>query len=61
MMESLASRAPTSPPDTGASRQATPFLDPAAAICTAKAGLEVVISMAIVPFFAFAKMPCGPK
>ncbi len=49
MMASFASRAPTSPPDTGASRVATDFARASAWIRTARDGSEVLMSQTTLP------------
>jgi hypothetical protein len=61
MIESLASRAPISPPDTGASTAPSPFAAAALAIRLASDGLEVVMSIKMVPGLACARMPPSPK
>eukprot|EP01139_Manchomonas_bermudensis_P006200 Amastigsp_a176671_8.p2 type:complete len:133 gc:universal Amastigsp_a176671_8:318-716(+) len=61
MIESRASRAPTSPPDTGASSECTPRSAAALAIRTASDGSDVVRSTTIVPGRAPARTPFGPR
>src|SRR5262249_51748327 len=61
MIDNRASRAPMSPPETGASTLYTPALDAASAISTASAGSLVVISTRIDPRWQPASDPSGPK
>ncbi len=61
MIESRASRAPTSPPETGASMAQTPLAAAAAAISRASDGWLVVISTMIFPAEHPASTPLGPK
>lgn len=61
MMERRASRAPMSPPETGASRVATPWARAAASISRASAGSLVDMSTRTVPRAAPASTPSGPS
>ena len=59
-MDSVASRAPTSPPVTGASRAVTPFSAATVAIFAASVGLEVVMSQSRPPDFMPESAPASP-
>ncbi len=61
MIDSRASRAPTSPPDTGALTLTTPFSLAAAAISMASDGSLVVMSTRMLPGFEPARVPSGPS
>ena len=61
MMESRASRAPMSPPETGASIAAIPRAAAALAISTARAGSLVVMSTRTEPAAAPASVPSAPS
>ena len=61
MIDSRASRAPTSPPDTGASRLATPRARAAASISRASEGSLVVMSTSTAPAAAPASAPSAPS
>ncbi len=61
MIERRASRAPTSPPDTGASRLATPRARAAWWISRASDGSLVVMSTRTLPRAAPASVPAGPS
>ena len=61
MIASLALRAPTSPPDTGASRASTPFFLASAWMRWARVGSEVVISTITEPGAAPASAPRSPR
>ena len=61
MIDSRASLAPTSPPETGASTEWTPLAFAASAISTASAGSLVVMSTRTEPDFAPARAPCSPR
>ena len=60
MIDSLASRAPTSPPDTGASSAWQPCAAAWAAMRRASSGLEVVMSISKA-LRALASTPSGPS
>merc|ERR1711903_265067 len=60
-MVSVPFLAPMSPPDTGQSSAAQPFEVAAAAISTASAGSEVVMSTMMPPGLRFARMPSSPR
>ena len=61
MMVSVPSRAPRSPPETGASSGPKPFAAASAASERASAGLEVVMSTSTQPGLAADMKPCGPR
>jgi len=61
MMTSLASRAPTSPPETGASSACRPLVAAASEILRASSGLDVVMSISSAPGRAFSMMPPVPR
>ncbi len=61
IIDNRASRAPTSPPDTGASKLNTPRSSARAAIVSAKDGSLVVMSTSTEPGFARLSVPFGPR
>ena len=61
MIDSRASRAPTSPPETGASMLATPLRAANSAISTASEGWLVVMSTRIEPSRQPPSAPSGPR
>ena len=61
MMTSRASRAPTSPPETGASMASSPRADAAAEILRARTGLDVVMSTRSAPGRALSMIPPGAR
>ncbi len=60
MMDSTASMAPASPPDTGASSTRTPFSAAAFARSTEVCGVIDDMSMSRAPCRTFSRMPSGP-
>ncbi len=61
MIASFASRAPTSPPETGASREATDRFFASSWMRIAREGSEVVMSQTTQPAPAPARIPSLPK
>ena len=61
MMDRVPALAPRSPPVTGASTEWTPFAAAFSAICTARVGVEVVMSTIAPPSLRFASTPSGPR
>ena len=61
MIDNRASRAPMSPPETGASNAITPFANASSAIRTAKPGRLVVISTIALPGARPASAPSSPR
>ena len=61
MIDSVLLRAPTSPPETGASTALQPLAAARAWISRASVGSVVVMSTNSVPAFAPARTPCSEK
>ena len=61
MIASVPARAPVSPPDTGASRDATPRCAACSCSRLASAGSDVVMSITMLPLAVPARTPPDPR